>query len=136
MKHNTVATARKQKPARPKSQRQATQDSPRILGPIRVPENPGPFEGIEIWSHGTEKLRESYVESVKSLMTSFYREAGIADLMFMYDVLMGWEQNAGVITRRCVIADVVLYKLGGSLETFAREEVRFRQTQDQEDQPK
>jgi hypothetical protein len=84
-----------------------------------------PCEGVEILSRGTENLREQYVASLRGSMESFYKMAGLSELMFLWDAVFAWESNAGVITRRCLIADVLLNKMGGDVEHSESELIRY-----------
>lgn len=102
--------------------------------PFDVPKQPREvWKGNEIVSLATERLVDQYVNDLRPFMERFYQSAGLAELIFLHDAMLTWDQDfAGVITRRCAIADVLLSKLGYYAEGCDYEQVRYYEPSRQE----
>lgn len=98
--------------------------------PFDVPKEPKEeWQGLEIASDATERLINEYVGYLRSFMESFYKNAGLAELIFLHDVLNSWDLDyAGVITRRCQIADLMLARLGYNAEGLQHERIRYHES--------
>lgn len=87
---------------------------------------PHTIKGIEIYSRGTERLREDYEKRLKGSIERLCEKGNLIDLVFLSNVLDQWAQDADTLTRRCLVADLALQMLGGDDEPgFRREEIEL-----------
>lgn len=97
-----------------------------MTAPIATPKDrPNTVKGIEIVSHATEKLRAQQICNIRATMEDFYKGAGLSDIMFLNWCLLRWYQDHRTITRRCLLADIILEELGESAEKYSREEIEI-----------